>query len=321
MSSAVTAPPAVSVVMAVYNSERYLSEAVRSILGQTLGDFELIALDDGSTDGSLKILNDFARQDPRVRVVTRPNKGLTATLNEGIALARGEFIARMDGDDVAYPDRFARQVEFLRARPDVVCAGGSFELIDGKGRLLTRLDPPADDADIQKSCLAGHTAVCHPAAMMRADAARKVGGYDTYFKTTQDLDMWLRLGEVGRLANLPDVLLQFRQHEGSVSETKRLEQRRFSREACERAWKRRGITDGRFEAAEPWRPGKDRKSRHRYAMQYGWWAFASGQRRTAMVYAFKAVGALPFNAAGWKLIACAALKPAPAPVPTPLSRI
>jgi len=139
----------------------------------------------------------------------------------------------------------------------------------------------------------------------------KVGGYDEHFKTTQDLDLWLRLGEVGKLGNVPEVVLKFRQHEASISETRREEQRRFGREACERAWKRRGITGMQYEADEPWRPGKDRASRHKYALRYGWWGFNSGARRTALVYGAKAVGILPLNAAGWKLLGSALLKPVP----------
>jgi hypothetical protein len=139
----------------------------------------------------------------------------------------------------------------------------------------------------------------------------KVGGYDTRFKTSQDLDLWLRLGEVGKLANVPAPVLKFRLHESSVSETKRENQRQMGRLACEEAWKRRGLSNMTYEADEPWRPGSDRESRHRFAMQYGWWAFGSGQRRTAMYYATKAIAANPLKAAGWKLIACAVLKPTP----------
>lgn len=297
--------------MSVYNASRYLREAVESILSQTFRDFEFIIIDDGSTDASPQLLREFAARDPRVRLSVRDNKGLTVTLNQALAQARGEFVARMDCDDVALPDRFQKQLDYLRSDPSLVCIGGHFELIDDKGRLLTRLRPPSDDQAIQKLLLAGHTAISHPAAMMRREAVMRVGGYDPYFKTTQDLDLWLRLGEIGRLGNVPDVVLKFRQHGGSVSETRREEQRRFGREACERAWKRRGITDGKYEADEPWRPGRDRASRHRFALRYGWWGFNSAARRTALVYGMKAVRIAPWDLAGWKLLAAAALKPLP----------
>jgi glycosyltransferase involved in cell wall biosynthesis len=304
--------PTISVLMSVFNTpERYLRQAVQSILGQTFSDLEFIIIDDGSTDRSPAVLREYASRDPRIRLTVRTNKGLTVTLNEAIGVARGELLARMDCDDVALADRFEKQLSFLRADASIVCAGGYFALIDEKDRLLTRLRPPTDDAAIQDLLLRGHTAICHPAAMMRADAVRKVGGYDPYFKTTQDLDLWLRLGEVGKLGNVPEVVLKFRQHGASISETRREEQRRFGREACERAWQRRGLSGMRFEAEEPWRPGADRSSRHRYALRYGWWAFNSGERRTAASYGWRAIRIAPWKVDGWRLLLVAGMKRGP----------
>ena len=308
------ATPTISLVMSVYNAGPFLRPAMDSVLSQTFRGVEYIIIDDGSTDDSPRFLKDYANRDKRIRLTLRGNKGLTVTLNEALEQARGEFVARMDCDDVSVPDRFARQLDYFRAEPGLVCAGGHFELIDEKGRLLTRLRPPSDDASIQNLLLAGHTAICHPAAMMRRDAVVRVGGYDPYFKTTQDLDLWLRLGEVGKLGNVPDVVLRFRPHGGSISETKREEQRRFGREAVERAWKRRGITTGKFEADEPWRPGRDRASRHQFALRYGWWGFNSGARNTALAYGLRAVRIAPWKVEGWKLLAAAVVKPMP-PLP------
>jgi glycosyltransferase involved in cell wall biosynthesis len=303
--------PTISVLMSVYNGERYLAPAVDSILAQTYHDFELIVIDDGSKDSSPTILQEYAKRDPRVKLTLRGNKGLTVTLNEAFAQSTGKYLARMDCDDVALPERFARQVELLDADPDVVCTGGYFQLIDGAGRLLTTLRPPTTDAEIQAKLLAGHNAICHPCAMIRRQAMQTVGGYDTRFKTSQDLDLWLRLGEIGKLANVAAPVLKFRLHESSVSETKREQQRQMGRLACEEAWKRRGLTDRAYEADEPWRPGSDRESKHRFAIQYGWWAFGSGERRTAMYYATKAIAAMPLKVNGWKLLACAMVKPTP----------
>jgi glycosyltransferase involved in cell wall biosynthesis len=303
--------PTISVLMSVYNGERYLAAAMDSILSQTFRDFELIVIDDGSKDSSPAILQDYAKRDARVKLTLRDNKGLTATLNEAFAQSRGRYLARMDCDDVALPDRFARQVQLLEADPDVVCTGGYFQLIDGAGRLLTTLQPPTDNDAIQAKLLAGHNAICHPCAMIRRQAMETVGGYDERFKTSQDLDLWLRLGEVGKLANVPAPVLKFRLHESSVSETKRQQQRQMGRMACEEAWKRRGLTGMTYEADEPWRPGSDCESKHRFALQYGWWAFGSGQRKTALYYATKAIAAKPLKSGGWKLIACALLKPTP----------
>ncbi|MDB5294889.1 MAG: hypothetical protein JWO31_872 [Phycisphaerales bacterium] len=303
------AVPTVSVLMSVYNGGRYLEPALDSLLAQTFRDVEFVIVDDGSKDDSPAVLRRYAERDPRIKLTVRANKGLTKTLNECFTQARGEFLARMDCDDVCYPDRFEKQVAFLRANPEVVCAGGAFDLIDEEGRLLTRLRPPTDDATIQAKALAGHGSICHPAAMIRASALRQINGYCEDFKTAQDLDLWLRLGEVGKLANLDRPVLKFRLHESSVSENKRHEQRQSAKLACERAWQRRGIA-GTFEADEPWRPGKDKASRHAFALKYGWWAFNAGQKKTARLYAWRAIKAVPTKADGWKLLAAATVKPA-----------
>lgn len=299
--------------MSVYNGGRYLRPCLDSLVGQTLRDVEFILIDDGSKDDSANVLREYADRDPRIKLTIRANKGLTKTLNECFAQAKGEFLARMDCDDVCYPDRFEQQVKFLREHPDVVCAGGYFDLIDEEGRKLTRLQPPTDDAEIQQQVLKGHGTICHPSAMIRASALKQIGGYCEDFKTAQDIDLWLRIGEVGKLANLPRPVLKFRLHESSVSESKRHEQRQSAKMACERAWQRRGIS-GHYEADEPWRPGKDRASRHKYAIQYGWWAYNSGENKTARHYAWRAIKALPMKLAGWKLLAVASVRRAGEPI-------
>jgi glycosyltransferase involved in cell wall biosynthesis len=295
--------------MPVYNAERFLTEAVDSVLAQTFGDFELILIDDGSTDGSRAILNHYAATDPRVRMIRRPNTGLTKALNECLELARGEFIARMDADDVCMPNRFELQVSYLREHPDVVLVGGSYDLIDAAGRLLRHVTQPQDDAALQEICLSGRTPICHPSAMMRREPTIRVGGYDEQFGVAQDLDLWLRLGEVGKIACLPQTLVKYRLHQNSISESKQEQQVANMRTACERAWRRRGIR-GQFLGLAGWR-ATDRQSRHDFSLKYGWWAFNSGQRRTALLYGSKAVASAPFNIDAWRLLLCAAVKPGP----------
>jgi glycosyltransferase involved in cell wall biosynthesis len=280
-----------------------VAKTVRSVLAQTFTDFELLILDDGSREASPRILRELAESDRRIRLSLRENHGAVATRNELLKLTRGKYLAVNDADDISLPHRLERQVAFLDANPGVVCVGGAFDMIDAKGRRLTTLRPPMDDSDIQQLALRGHCSICHSSALMRRDAVQRVGGYGREFTFAHDLELWLRLGEVGRLANLPETVIQFRLHDSSISETKREEQRRFCKLACEQAWARRGMTDGVFEASEPWRPGRDRASRHRYAMLYGWWALNSGERRTAMVYGAKAVASQPARAGGWKLLA------------------
>lgn len=305
-------PPLISVLLPVFNGGQYLDEAVRSILGQTFSRFEILAADDGSTDDSLRRLRRYAARDPRLRVIARENRGLIYTLNELLSKARGDLIARMDADDVSLPQRFELQVAFLERNPRVVCVGGAWQIIDDAGRYLTTLSPAQSDADIQRLCLRGHTSINHPTAMMRRAAANQVGGYTIGCDLVEDLDLWLRLGEVGELANLPDVLLKYRLHPKSLSETAGQRQREAARRVCESAWSRRNIQEY-FEAGDSWRPADDRGSRQKFMLQYGWWAWSSGQRRTAALYGWKAIRARPFATGGWKLLIVALIKSSPVP--------
>jgi glycosyltransferase involved in cell wall biosynthesis len=295
--------------MTVYNTERYVAAAVESILSQKHSDFEFVIVDDGSTDRSLPILQEFAARDDRIRLVNRPNTGISQARNDALALARGELLAIMDADDIALPTRLATQVEYLQTHERVVCAGAWFEVIDSAERLLAQLTPPPGNAQIQECLLRGHTSICQPSAMLRRQAVEKVGGFDNDLAPSEDLDLCLRLGEIGELANIPKVLLRYRVHGESASSTARRRQWISARTACERAWKRRGIQGGRFEPESPWRPDGSRVSRHEWALKCGWWAFGSGQRRTALLYGLKAVAALPHRSDGWRLAACSVLKP------------
>jgi glycosyltransferase involved in cell wall biosynthesis len=297
----------VSVLMAVYNGEKYLSAAVESILGQTFLDFEFLILDDGSTDSTSHILRKYAAQDQRLHVISRENKGLVASLNELLGHARGRFIARMDADDISLPHRLSQQVQFLQDHVDVVCLGGSVEFIDDEGRLLQTLRYPKSDEQIQQRVLAGFTDICHPSAMMSREALIRVGGYDSTFFLAEDLDLWLRLGETGKLANLDEVVLRYRFHSASLSGRASSKQLEVARAACERAWQRRGIK-GEFKLS-PWRPGPGKRSQHEYMLCCGWWAWRSRQRRTAASYALRAIRKRPTAPSGWKLLASALCRP------------
>jgi glycosyltransferase involved in cell wall biosynthesis len=305
-----TASPVVSVLLPVFNGEKYLVQAIDSILGQTFRDFELLLIDDGSTDGSLKILRKFEMLDSRIRLTKRENRGLIATLNELLAQARGKYIARMDADDVALPGRFASQVHFLEANSNVACVGGAFELIDCAGRYLTTLSPPQGDEEVQKLILGGHGAIAHPSVMINGDCLRAVGSYDAAYETAEDIDLWLRLGEVGELRNLPEVVLKYRLHDKSISGSAGQQQRETARRACERAWQRRGIL-GEFTASDSWRPAADNASQQTFALQYGWWAWNSAQRFTAIYYGWKAIKLQVHSLAGWKLLMVGLIKPLP----------
>ncbi|MBF2072893.1 MAG: glycosyltransferase [Synechococcales cyanobacterium C42_A2020_086] len=298
-----TQPPLISVLLSVYNAERYLAQAVESILNQTLTDFEFLITDDGSCDRSLPILQDYAAQDARIRLWQAQNQGLPRSLNRMLAVARGEFIARMDADDISLPERFARQVEFLRAHPQVVCLGTAQDWIDEDGERLFSYIPDTANADLQTAMLAGHNHLCHPATMMRRAALCAVGGYDENLRSAQDLDLWLRLGEIGELANLPEVLFQYRLHFNSISEKHLKQQSANAQAICQRAWQRRGIQGEYTAHTVSWR--------HRLLLQVGWQTFNRGKRRKAMAHGARAIRVIPFNREGWRLLICALIKPIP----------
>ncbi len=311
MNDPVVAAPIVSVLLPVYNAKKYVAPAIDSILAQTFTDFELIIIDDGSTDGSPAILQTYAARDNRIRLISRENRGLIATLNEMLDLAKGTFLARMDADDISLPERLAHQVEFLQQHPDVVCVGGDYEIIDPAGRLVSRATMPEDNAEIQRRILSGSTIINHPCAMIRRDALRQIGGYDNTMVTVEDLDMLLRIGEIGNLANLREFVLQYRFHPNSVSAQNALYQQEMAQEACRRAWKRRGI-EGRYDVPDVWfRPLPDRDSQLAFLHKYGWWAFNQGFRSTAANCGWRAIGLKPISMQNWKLLGTALLKPSP----------
>ncbi|HEX6624956.1 MAG TPA: glycosyltransferase [Pyrinomonadaceae bacterium] len=204
--------PKVSVLMAVYNGERYLREAIDSILGQTFADFEFIIIDDASTDRSFEIAGGYA--DPRIRLVRNErNLGLTLSLNRGLDLARGEYVARMDCDDLSLPERLAKQVAFMEANPDVgACSTWAFD-IDSAGNVIGKRELPVGE---QLDNFYWRRSLIHPAAMFRFD--RSAGPrYDPAFRYAQDYDLWFRIRAERRLCNLPEHLLLYRVHEESIT--------------------------------------------------------------------------------------------------------
>jgi glycosyltransferase involved in cell wall biosynthesis len=209
-------PPIISVVMSVYNGQAFLAEAVESILGQTFRDFEFIVIDDGSTDRTEKILATYASRDGRLRAFRQENRGRTESLNIGIGLAGGKYIARMDADDVSLPHRLQVQVDFMEQHPEVCLLSASCERINKKGRLLDRVPVPLLDDEI-RSMMLHKNAMCHPAVMMRKEVVIACGGYRKVFSESEDYDLWLRMSERSQLANLEEPILQYRVHSKQAS--------------------------------------------------------------------------------------------------------
>ena len=200
--------------MAVHDGARWLREAVDSILGQTLADLELIVVDDGSTDATADILAGY--RDRRLSVVRQSRAGLTRSLNRGLGLATAPLLARLDADDVARPERLARQVAFLDAHPEVAVLGTGCREIGPDGEARGVYAPPADDAAIRRALIRRNPFV-HSSVVMRRSAIQAAGGYDGTVAVAQDYELWLRLSRVARMANLPEPLVLRRLAPGRVS--------------------------------------------------------------------------------------------------------
>jgi hypothetical protein len=211
----VTVLPKVTVLMPVFNGEPYLSEAIASILGQTFTDFELLIIDDGSTDRSRQIVRSL--NDPRVRLLCNDgNLRLIATLNRGLDEAHGMYVARMDADDISLPGRLEAQVAFLDLHPEIGVLGTGIQIIDAFGVPGTEILLPGNNALIRWN-LALRSPLAHPTVMMRRSIIAAIGGYRTEPLHCEDYDLWWRASQVTRIANLPTVLLRLRKHGESVT--------------------------------------------------------------------------------------------------------
>jgi len=207
--------PTISVLLPARNAEEHLEAALRSVLEQRFGDFELIAVDDGSTDRTGALLEEAARQDARVRVLRGPGQGLVAALNLGLSACRAPYVARMDADDVSLPTRFARELELLVSRGELAAVGCQVDIFphdsrtEGLARYEAWLNGLVDSDTIERECLV-ESPLVHPAALIRADALRQVGGWRAE-GWPEDYALWLALLRGGwRLANVPEVLLRWR---------------------------------------------------------------------------------------------------------------
>jgi len=228
--------PQISVVMSVFNGASHLEEAITSILQQTFANFELIIVNDASTDATGDILEKF--DDCRIRVITNPNNlGLTRSLNIGMAAARGKYIARMDADDLSLPHRLERQWQFLESHPDYALVGSSYYRIDEQGEIRALIQVLTEDADIRAG-LTQQNWFGHGSVMMRREAVEQVGGYDEDFTYAQDYDLWLRMSEHVKIANLEEPLYCWRVSASGISRSKMKEQEYFAGLARQKAIER-----------------------------------------------------------------------------------
>jgi glycosyltransferase involved in cell wall biosynthesis len=208
--------PLISVIIPVYNGNGYLATAINSILNQTYKNFEIIAIDDGSIDNSYDILKSLAKSDKRLRIFKNSkNLNISRTLNRGIKLAKGDYIARMDADDIALPNRFTQQMNFLLKHPQVVILGGQCKTIDVNGKLMGKKLFPVKDAQIREALYTTNP-IQHPTAIInKALLPKNFAWYNPQLPPAEDYDLFFRLGQFGKYHNLPRFLLKYRQYIGS----------------------------------------------------------------------------------------------------------
>jgi glycosyltransferase involved in cell wall biosynthesis len=260
--------PYVSILLPVYNGARYLGAALDSLRAQTFTDFEIVAIDDGSTDETPAILAAYAQREPRLRVLRQAtNQGIAAALNAGIAAARGAYLARMDADDVSAPQRLEKQVAFMDAHPEIGACGTGMQNAKAEGSSASLWIPPSAAAVVRWRLLFGNC-MSHPTVVMRRAALAALGDGPPYRASAphaEDYDLWVRLSAHTDIANLPEVLYYRHLHEGSVSRRYAAQQRRSAVEVTQRALGqllgtdigfadaldlRRGVSGERLAAAE-----------------------------------------------------------------------
>lgn len=214
--------PKVTVLMPVYNGEKYLREAIDSILDQTFTNFEFIIIDDGSLDNSVEIIKSY--QDPRIRLIKNEhNQGLVYSLNLGLSLAQGKYVARMDCDDISLPERLQKQIEFLDKNAEIAVVGTWVKIFNEKKGNQTTWQCPIDSLSIKWNLLF-HNPIPHSSVMFRKDIILSNHGYSQEMLDVEDYDLWRRLASKVLLANLPSVLLFYRQHDSNIGSINRKNQ-------------------------------------------------------------------------------------------------
>jgi glycosyltransferase involved in cell wall biosynthesis len=214
--------PRVSVLLPVYNCPAYVGAAIESILNQTFEDFELLIIDDGSTDDTPQVLSRY--NDIRIRHIRQENRGLVDTLNLGISLSQGQYIARQDADDISYPSRFEKQVAFFESHPECNLLGTWAQIYEGEKPSERFHRHPIEDGEIKYNLLFNNPFV-HSSVMFRKSVFLQVESYttDPAFKLVEDYELWSRISRIGMVANLPEVLVNYREVSGSLSRVNQYE--------------------------------------------------------------------------------------------------
>lgn len=210
-----------SIVVTAYNAERWIMETLESILVQTHADFEVLIVDDGSTDRTLQIINQYAKKDNRVIAITQPNQGMAKAANYAIKQARADWIVRIDADDLMMPMRLERQIAFVKANPDIVVSSCLVYYINEAGKIISKYASDLTTREDFDQRFANHEAIGlhHQGVIMRKDIFLEVGGYRGEFWPSDDMELWNRMAEKGYVLVQPEYLQKYRIHGSSISNT------------------------------------------------------------------------------------------------------
>ena len=295
--------PAITVLMPAYNAERFIGEAIDSVLKQTFRNFEFIIINDGSTDNTEAIINSF--DDIRIRLISQDNKGIAGALNLGLAAAKSDIVARFDADDICYPDRLEKQYNFLLGNPEFVIAGGAADYIDQENQHIFTWTPPLSDADIRKTYLK-HCPFIHAGVMYRKSAVIAAGGYNPHAHSFEDHFLWVKLLEKkGFAMNLHEPVLKVRLNPGSVTIDEKWRGRKF-RNIKYRSLKQARITENDGHALKKILETQDTspiKEGAYHAMLGKKYLWNNYQPQLARESIRKAISRRPFHISGYGLFA------------------
>jgi glycosyltransferase involved in cell wall biosynthesis len=289
--------PVLSVLMPVRDGAAFIQQSIESVQNQTLSDFELLIVDDGSQDPTVRIVEQLAGDDARILLIRQAADGMRAALNRGLERARCPLVARMDADDIALPDRFALQVRFMNEHPEVVALGGQTIAMDPEGCELYPIRHLTDAAQIEACLLSGRNCMSHPTMMFRRHSVLEVGGYQDEYPT-DDYGLWIRLLDQGQLANLDEYLLKYRVHAAVSTILKHRSQQEAGIRIVSEVRKRRGLPPLANPATDH-APQSVGRIHHHWAMS----AASAGHFQAARKHAIQAIKLEPTNLhAFWTLL-------------------
>lgn len=297
--------PLVSLIMPLYNAERYVYTALQSVLSHNLA-MEVIVVDDGSTDRSLHEVQRI--HDPRIRVLRNREKGIAAALNTGLTAAQGEIVVRCDADDRYPADRLPQQVAWLSQHPEFAAVCGNYLAIDPKGKLVIQFDCGAVEEEITQELQAGITRTHFCTFAIRTHALQALGGFRDYFASAEDIDLQLRLGDRFRVGYLPQVCYHYRLHSASITHTKSSSEREFFDTTAREFQQQRHLSgkDNLQRGCPPPVPSPGKSpftaAEHiqAFLLSRAWQEFRKGQRRQAFVTGMQAALSYPQNLSVWR---------------------